>query len=369
MVDVEGPSAGRSRSLWETLRLLPKIDLHRHLEGSLRLSTLAEVAQAHGVDLPSYNIEDLRPYVQVTDEEPNFHAFLEKFRFLRRFYSTREAIERVAYEAVADAAADNVRYLELRFSPATLAAHQGFDLEEVTDWVVWAVEQAGRDFGVTTGLIVTIKRELSAAEAERVAHVAFARAGRGIVGLDIAGDEVNFHLAPFRDILRQAHREGLGLTIHAGEATGAWSVREAVEEYGADRIGHGVRAVEDPKVVELLRRAGVTLEICPTSNIHTATVPHLARHPLRHFLAQDVRVTINTDDPSISNTTLTDEYLIAVREIGVSLPQLGVVVWNGIRAAFAGQEVKQPLWKAFKGEWEKILAISLPDALEAERLR
>lgn len=369
MVDAEGSSAGHSRSLWETLRLLPKIDLHRHLEGSLRLSTLAEVAQAHGVDLPSYNIEDLRPYVQVTDEEPNFHAFLEKFRFLRRFYSTREAIERVAYEAVADAAADNVRYLELRFSPATLAAHQGFDLEEVTDWVIWAVEQAGRDFGVTTGLIVTIKRELSAAEAERVARVAFDRAGRGIVGLDIAGDEVNFPLAPFTDILRQARREGLGLTIHAGEATGAWSVREAVEEYGADRIGHGVRAVEDPEVVELLRRAGVTLEICPTSNIHTATVPHLARHPLRYFLAQDVQVTINTDDPSISNTTLTDEYLIAVREIGVSLPQLGIVVWNGIRAAFASQEVKQQLWKAFKGEWEKILAISLPDALEAARLR
>ena len=369
MVDAQGSPAGGSRRLWETLRLLPKIDLHRHLEGSLRLSTLAEVAQAHGVDLPSYNIEDLRPYVQVTDEEPNFHAFLEKFRFLRRFYSTREAIERVAYEAVADAAADNVRYLELRFSPATLAAHQGFDLEEVTDWVIWAVEQAGRDFGVTTGLLVTIKRELSPAEAERVARVAFARAGRGIVGLDIAGDEVNYPLAPFAGILRQAHREGLGLTIHAGEATGAWSVREAVEEYGAERIGHGVRAAEDPEVVELLCRAGVTLEICPTSNIHTATVPHLARHPLRYFLAQDVRVTINTDDPSISNTTLTDEYLIAVREIGVSLPQLDAVVWNGVRAAFTSQSAKEQLWRTFKGEWEKILAISLPDALEAERQR
>ncbi|MBC7241359.1 MAG: adenosine deaminase [Anaerolineae bacterium] len=369
MIDAPSTSAGGSRRLWETLRLLPKIDLHRHLEGSLRLSTLAEVAQAHGVDLPSYNIEDLRPYVQVTDEEPNFHAFLEKFRFLRQFYSTREAIERVAYEAVADAAADNVRYLELRFSPATLAAHQGFDLEEVTDWVIWAVEQAGRDFGVTTGLLVTIKRELSPSEAERVARVAFARAGRGIVGLDIAGDEVNYPLAPFAGILRQAHREGLGLTIHAGEAIGAWSVREAVEEYGADRIGHGVRAVEDPEVVELLCRAGVTLEICPTSNIHTATVPHLARHPLRHFLAQGVRVTINTDDPSISNTTLTDEYLIAVREIGVSLPQLGVVVWNGVRAAFTNQNAKEQLWRTFKGEWEKILAISLPDALEVERPR
>ena len=141
--------------LWPALRALPKVDLHRHLEGSLRLETLAEVALTHGVNLPSYNIEELRPYVQITEDEPNFHAFLEKFNFLRRFYSKREAIERVAYEAVADAAADNVEYLELRFSPTTLAHNQGFALSEVTDWVINAVEQAQVDFSVITRLIVT----------------------------------------------------------------------------------------------------------------------------------------------------------------------------------------------------------------------
>ncbi len=342
------PDKFSGHELWAALRALPKVDLHRHLEGSLRLETLAEVAITHGVDLPSYNIEDLRPYVQVTDDEPNFHAFLEKFNFLRRFYSKREAIERVAYEAVADAAADNVKYLELRFSPTTLAHRQGFALNEVTDWVIGAVDQAQADFNVIARLIVTIKRDARLEEAQEVARTAFSRAGRGIVGLDLAGDEVNYPLQPFVGLLREARREGLGVTVHAGEAAGAESVRQAVEELGAKRVGHGVRAIEDSGVVELLRHAGVTLEMCPTSNIHTATVPRLARHPLRAFHTRGVQVTINTDDPSISSTTLTDEYMVAIREIGISLSQLDAIIRNGVRAAFLNDEEKERLWNWFQ---------------------
>ena len=357
-------------SLWETLRTFPKVDLHRHLEGSLRLETLAEVALTHGVDLPSYNIEDLRPYVQITTgEEPNFHAFLEKFNFLRRFYSKREAIERVTYEAIADAAADNVKYLELRFSPATLAQNQGFTLDEVTRWVIWTVDQAQTDFDITARLIVTLKREADQDEAKQVARVAFAHAGKGIVGLDLAGDEVNYPLEPFVEILQDARRMGLGLTVHAGEATGAYSVRRAIEELGADRIGHGVRAREDPAVIDLLQRSGVTLEMCLTSNIHTATVPQLSRHPLRSFNARGIRVTINTDDPSISNTTLSDEYMIAIREIGVDISQLGHIIFNGIDAAFLDRQEKEQLWSSFLTTLRAYPALFSLDDLEAERLK
>jgi len=351
------------------LRALPKVDLHRHLEGSLRLETLAEVALTHGVNLPSYNIEELRPYVQITEDEPNFHAFLEKFNFLRRFYSKREAIERVAYEAVADAAADNVHYLELRFSPTTLAHNQGFALSEVTDWVIGAVEQAQVDFGVITRLIVTVKRDAHAEEARQVADVALSRAGRGVVGLDLAGDEVNYPIEPFIDILRDARREGLGLTVHAGEATGAHSVRRAIEELGADRIGHGVRASEDPAVMELLRSSGVTLEMCPTSNIHTATVPRLARHPLRSFHARGIRVTINTDDPSISSTTLTDEYMIAIREIGLPLSDLGAIIRNGVNAAFLETQERERLWNWFQESFKQHPVLSLAEDSAAARLK
>lgn len=311
----------------------------------------------------------MRPYVQITDEEPDFHAFLEKFRFLRRFYSRREAIERVTYEAVADAAADNVRYLELRFSPATLAQNQGFSLDEVTKWVIWTAHQAQMDFNIKTQLIVTIKREADLQEARRVARVAFAHAGSGIVGLDLAGDEVNYPLEPFIEVLRDARREGLGLTVHAGEAAGAHSVRRAIEDLGADRIGHGVRAREDPAVIDLLLRTGVTLEMCPTSNIHTATVPQLSRHPLRSFHTRGIRVTINTDDPSISSTTLSDEFLIAVREIGVDISQLVQIIFNGIDAAFLDQPEKERLWSSFQTDFEAYRALFSPDDLAVERLR
>jgi adenosine deaminase len=362
---VEG--AASRHGLWETLRALPKIELHRHLEGSLRLETLAEVGQIHGLDLPSYDIEDLRPYVQVTDEKPDYHAFLEKFRFLRRFYSNREAIERVAYEVVADAAADHVRYLELRFSPATLAHTQGFGLTQVTDWVIGAVARAEADFSLMTRLIVTLKREADPAQAEEVARVAFSRAGRGIVGLDLAGDEVNYPAGPFEGILRQARREGLGLTVHAGEATGAPTVRHAIEELGADRIGHGLRAGEDEEVVELLRRSGVTLEMCLTSNLHTAAIQHLALHPLAAFCRRGVRVTINTDDPSISSTTLSDEYLLALREIGLTAGQLRQVLEYGIEAAFVSRSEKEYLWKLFQPEFENPDGLLSADGSAAER--
>lgn len=355
--------------LWERLRSLPKVDLHRHLEGSLRLETLAEVARSHGVDLPSYEIEELRPYVQVTGEKPDFHTFLEKFRFLRRFYSKREAIERVAYEAVADAAADNVRYLELRFSPATLAHSQGFALGEVADWVIAAVDRAQSDFGIMCRLIVTIKRESDSREAQEVAQVAFDRVGRGVVALDLAGDELNYPHRPFLDTLRQARKEGLGLTVHAGEVTGPETVRQAVEELGAQRVGHGVRASEDPSVVALLVRDGITLEMCPTSNIHTAAVQQLARHPLRSFHSLGVKVTINTDDPSISSTTLTDEYLLAVREIGLDVEHVGAVLLNGVNAAFLDQARKEELWNSFRASLEILPFPFLPAALEAGKPR
>src|SRR5512147_1627782 len=144
--------------LRQVLHTLPKVDLHRHLEGSLRLETLAEIAQEHGIDLPSYNIDQLRPYVQFTDEEPGFHRFLEKFKLLRRFYTTREAVKRVAYEAVVDAATHNVKYLELRFSPSALAHPQRFPVHGVTEWVIEAVDQAQAETGVLARLVCAVVR-------------------------------------------------------------------------------------------------------------------------------------------------------------------------------------------------------------------
>jgi adenosine deaminase len=314
---------------------MPKIDLHRHLEGSLRLSTLAEIAHQHGVDLPSMSLEELRPYVQVVDgETPDFLGFLAKFKLLRRFYNSREAVERIAYEAVADAADDNVRYLELRFSPVALALNQGFNFEDVVDWVIRAVNKAQLNYNIQVRLIVLTNRQ-EPQYARQLAEIAVARKDQGIVALDLAGDEVNYaRLDHFIEIFQWAKRQGLHITVHAAEAGPPSNVRAAVEKLGADRIGHGVRAREDISVMDLLKREQITLEICPTSNLQTGVIPKLGQHPLFPFYQIGIPVTVNTDDPSISNTTLTDEFLIAAGSANVPFRALCHMILNSAKAAF-----------------------------------
>ncbi len=343
------------QDLRQVLHGLPKADLHRHLEGSLRLATLVDIAREHGVDLPSYNIEDLRPYVQITDDPADFHRFLEKFRLLRRFYRTPEAVARVAYEAVADAAEDNVRYLELRFNPAALARTQGFSFEEVADWVIEAVDRAQRDYPITVRLIATIVRHEGVENAQHIAEVAIVRQDRGLVGLDLAGDEVNFDAKPFAPIFREARAAGLGITIHAGEAGGAENVQQAVIEMGAKRIGHGVRAIENSDVIKVLREQNVTLEVCPTSNLQTGVMHNFNHHPLRDLYLLGVRVTINTDDPSVSDTTLTDEYLVALMAMGIRTNQLRRMNENALRAAFLPDDQRQALVEQVMAEFDKQL--------------
>jgi len=317
----------------------------------LRLSTIVEIAREEKVPLPSYEPEELRRYVQMTEEDrPDFQLFLGKFQFLRRLYSTREVIQRVTYEAVSDAARDNVVYLELRFNPLALAESQGFPPDKVTDWVLETARKAARDCGITIGLIVTITRDCDRATARRLVQLALERRGKGIVGIDLAGDEMHYSAWPFAKLFQDARRRGLGITVHAGEVTGPEKVREAVELLGAHRIGHGVKASEDPDVLDLLRLKSVALEICLTSNMQTGAVQDIARHPLRSFYRLGIPVTLNTDDPGVSNTTLTEEYLLALQKVGLSMKDLQAILFNGVQAAFLPPGEKSRLDRECRGK-------------------
>jgi adenosine deaminase len=329
------------------------VDLHRHLEGSLRLQTLAEIAREHGIDLPSYDIEYLRRFATVTtDDRPDFHLFLAKFTFLRRFYPTQAAVERVAYEAVADAAVDNIKYLELRFNPIALSRQQDFPLDQVVTWVCGAIVRAQRDCDISTKLILQIDRKESLETASQIADIAVAYQNDGIVGLDLAGDEVGYPARRFASIFQRVQREGLKVTVHAGEAGGPENVRDAIELLGARRIGHGVRSIESSDVVQLIRDHGVTLEVCPTSNLQTAAVRRFWQHPLADLLALGMRVTINTDDPSISDTTLTDEYVVAMLAMGVTLEQIKCTIMMAIESSFQPSDERKQLTEWFSKELE-----------------
>jgi adenosine deaminase len=338
-----GPNPESDADLHRILAKLPKIDLHRHMEGSLRLETLAEVAREHGVDLPSYDIDELRPYVQFTDDVPDFYNFLSKMELLRRFYSAGEAVRRIAYEAIIDAAHDNIKYLELRVSPAG----KHISPEEVMENVIAAVEQAAIDHSIQVGVLVTMVREFGVKVAEEVLELAVAYKDKGVVGVDLAGHEETHPGTPFADVFLRAREYGLNVTIHAGEVGGADNVREAVELLGAERIGHGVRAIEDQQVIRLLRERNIALEVCPTSNLQTGVTPAFTQHPLRDLYHLAVPVTINTDDPSISDTTLTDEYLVAVESMGFSLHDIKRTILNAASAAFLPPEKKTALYQEF----------------------
>lgn len=340
------PSASPLRS---ELQAWPKIDLHRHLEGSLRLETLAEIALAHGIDLPSRNVEELRPLVQVTeDDPPGFHRFLERFKVLRRFYTTREAVQRIAYEAVADAAADNVKYLELRFTPVALAQARSFRYADVMSWVGQAVGQAQAEHDIQVRLIVSVNRHEPHAAAEVIEIAMDQSQACGIVGIDVAGDEVNFDLAPFVPIFNRARQAGMHITVHAGEASGAARVREAIETMGVERIGHGVRCIENSNVVQLVRDRQITLEVCPTSNLQTGVMRMWGHHPLPDLYRLGVRVTVNTDDPSISSTTLTDEYHVVLTTMNMAPADLKRMLLNSAQAAFLPAEDKAALEARFR---------------------
>ena len=329
---------------------LPKVDLHRHLEGSLRLRTMLEIARTQGITVP-INTGSLGNLVQVQKNEPaTFQNFLSKFSTLRQFYRSPEVIARVTREAVEDAFRDNIRYLELRFTPVALSRAARFHLGDVMDWVCESAQKAGLEFGLRVGLIASVNRHESVELAGQVARLADARRERGLVGLDLAGNEAEFPAGPFAGVFRDAQQSGLKLTIHAGEWGGAANVRDAFEIFNADRIGHGVRVVEDKSVMALARERGAAFEVCVTSNYQTGVTPASTEHPLMKMMQAGINVTICSDDPSISQITLTDEYHRVCEDMDLSQSKLKGRILAAAKAAFLPDQERQKLVDELKLE-------------------
>jgi adenosine deaminase len=330
--------------------ILPKVDLHRHLEGSLRLATMLDIAQKHGVTVP-VSMLNLSGLVQVQDQDPmTFTNFLEKFKTLRLFYKSPDVIHRVSAEAVEDAAKDNVRYLELRFTPVALSRAEGFPLHDVMDWVITSSQEAAKKHKIKVSLIASVNRHESPDLAEQVAWLAVDHMKHGLMGLDLAGNEAEFPSSPFYGIFKEARESGLHVTIHAGEWGPASNVQEAIENLGAERIGHGVRVLEDDSVVSLAKERGTTFEVCVTSNFQSGVVNALEVHPLAKMMEKGLKVTINTDDPSISRITLANEYQIACDKLNVKLDDLKKSVLLAAQSAFLSDEEKEKLTNLLKKE-------------------
>lgn len=314
----------------------------------MRIETMLDIARMHGLTVP-ISILRLTDLVQIGEDEPyNFSNFLEKFKTLRLFYRSPEVIVRVTREAVEDAARDNVRYMELRFTPVALSRAERFPLHDVMDWVCESATKTAEKFGITVKLIASVNRHESPELAEQVAWIASNYQDKGIVGLDIAGNEAEFSGKPFAPIFREAKESGLKITAHAGEWGGAENVREAIEVLGADRIGHGVRVMEDESVVALAKERGTVFEVCVTSNHQSGVTPSLKEHPLPKMIEAGLKTTINTDDPSISRISLSSEFQMAHERLGLSMTTLKNQTLNALNAAFIAEEEREKLFTQFK---------------------
>ena len=320
----------------------PLIDLHRHLDGSVRLATILELGKRHGVRLPGATIEELKPHVQVMERQPGVMAFIGKMLWMTAVLGDADACRRITRENVEDAKREGIDYIELRFSPWFMGEPHGLDPARVTAAVVEGAAEGAEETGVRVNVIGILSRTYGPEIAQKEL-VALLTQREHIVALDLAGDEANFPARLFTEHFRRARDAGWRVTIHAGESAGPESVGDAVRLLGAERIGHGVRAMEDAALVDFLVEKRIGIEANLTSNVQTSTVPDLASHPLHEMLGRGLLASINTDDPGVSGIDLRHEFEVAAPAAGLSREQIRQAQGNALETAFLSRAEKEEL--------------------------
>lgn len=320
----------------------PLIDLHHHLDGSVRLATILDLGLKHNLPLPARTLEGLRPYVQVTGKQPGVMAFIEKFRWMTGVLVDYEACRRVAFENVEDAAREGIAYIELRFSPWFMAEAHGLTPEGVVEAVCEGVRVGEERCGVKANLIGILSRHYGPRTAQKELE-ALLRYRDEIRALDLAGDEGNYPGEWYGTHFKQARDAGWHITVHAGEIAGPESVWQALRDLKAERIGHAVHAMEDSALLDFLAEKRVGVECNLTSNVQTTTVADYASHPLRQFLEVGILATLNTDDPGISAIDLHYEYDVAAPAAGLTREQIHKAQKNSLEIAFLTEAEKQSL--------------------------
>jgi len=321
---------------------LPLTDIHRHLDGNIRIQTILALGQAFSMQLPANEIEALRPFVQVVENQPDLMAFLQKLDWGVAVLGDLDACRRVAYENVEDAKLANIDYTELRFSPYYMAMKHGLPIEGVVEAVVDGVRAGCNDFNIKANLIGIMSRTFGA-ECCMNELDALLTQRQHLVAIDLAGDELGQPGHLFKTHFNKVRDTGLQVTIHAGEAAGPDSIWQAINELGATRIGHGVKAIQDPRLMDYLAKHEIGIESCLTSNIQTSSIAKLNEHPLKAFLAHGIKATINTDDPAVEGIELAHEYEVAAPAAGLSIDEIKQAQINGVDIAFLSNAEKKAL--------------------------
>lgn len=327
---------------------LPLVDLHRHLDGSIRLQTILELAEQHGVVLPAHDLKGLAPLVHINGNEPGLMAFIARFKYMIEVLVDADACRRVAYENVIDANKEGIDYIELRFSPWFMAERHGLNPQAVVEACVEGIRAAERDAGVKANAIGILSRSYGVEACQKELDAILA-CKQDISAVDLAGDEAGFPAVLFTQHFKQVRDAGLHVTAHAGEADGPASVWSAIKDLGAERIGHGFRSIEDPALVSYLIENGIGLECCPTSNLHISAVADYASHPIKSLADAGVKFCLNTDDPGISNISIQHEYDIAAPATGLTAMQIHQSQIDGLEMAFLSAGEKADIRRPYSG--------------------
>ena len=357
---------GDPRRRRELLHQLPKTDLHVHLDGSLRPGTLLDLAVDQGATLPFQSRKELTRAFARLASGVSLTEYLKAFDWTLRVLQDRASLERVAFELAEDAHAENIRYMEVRYCPA-LHTRAGMKMEETVEAVRKGLRRAERAYGIHTGTIICGIRHLSPRLSTRLADVAVAYYGRGVVGFDLAGAEKDYPAKAHRRAFDRVQRHHVNVTVHAGEAFGPASIEQALRYCGAHRIGHGTRLREDRAVLQSVRDHRIPLEMCLTSNVQTGAVRRMASHPFRGYLEQGLRVTLNTDNRLVSSTSMTLELERAVAAFRLTPADVRYVLLNGFKSAFLPYGERVALLRSALAEMDRILGLAKTEDGEPSR--
>jgi adenosine deaminase len=343
----------------DVLRRLPKAELHCHLDGSVRPRTVLELAKEQGVRLPTTKLPELARLLQAGKRTRNLGDYLRIFDLTLAVMQRKEALYRIAFELVEDCAGENVRHLEVRYSPI-LHRQKRLDWEDIVDPVIAGLRDAGARHDMSTGVIICGIRSMAPRVSMALAKLAVAYKGRGVLAFDLAGQERDYPAKAHREAFQLILEHNINSTVHGGEAFGAQSIAQALHYCGAHRIGHGTRLREDPDLLRYVRDHRIPLEMCLSSNIQTRAVRRIQDHPCGDYFRQGLRVTLNTDNRLMSATTLTEEISLAARAFRFSPYEVKRIILNGFKSAFLPYPQKARMLREVNLEIDRVFMDAFP---------
>ncbi len=336
----------------EIIRSLPKTDLHVHLDGSVRIETILDLARKQKIKLPTDNPDKLKKICMPGANCKSLEEYLRGFEITLKVMQTADALYRISYELAEDASKENVKYMEIRYSPI-LHTNHGLHLTTISNAVIDGLAQAEKDFDIKTGIIMCGIRNMKPDTSLRLAELTIAYKNNGVIAFDLAGAEYEYPAKHHKEAFYLIRNNNINVTLHAGEAYGPESIHQAIHYCGAHRIGHGTRLKENGDLLNYLNDHRIPLEICLTSNIQTKAVESFASHPFRLYYDYGLRVTLNTDNRMISDTNITKEYMVAIKNFGLNLDDIKIIIINGFKSTFLPYREKVRMIEEVIDELEK----------------